>query len=159
MNAITMEQLTSLLPLATRWAEAQERVVLREGVPLTPAQAADAARIGVVHPEQVRVLVVEEMPSPDDPALKLAAKVTGLASSLSIGLTFRYGIYIRSDCWDDRQFLMHELAHTAQYERLGGIDPFLKQYLHECLTSGYPNGPLEQEARRIEREIRELPEH
>ncbi|HEX4665027.1 MAG TPA: hypothetical protein VH207_00400 [Chthoniobacterales bacterium] len=61
---------------------------------------------------------------------------------------------MRSDCWRDRALVAHELAHTAQYERLGGIAPFLKQYLFECLTIGYPAAPMEQEAiaeaRRLE---------
>jgi hypothetical protein len=66
-------------------------------------------------------------------------------------MSLRYGIFIRSDCWGDRQLVIHELAHTAQYERLGGIWPFLKLYLSECLvTPGYPFGPLEQEAKRAE---------
>ena len=77
----------------------------------------------------------------------------GLISPLTIGLTLRYGIYIRADHWGDRRLVMHELAHTAQYERLGGFEGFLRQYLGECLTIGYPEAPLEQEARRIEREI------
>ena len=42
--------------------------------------------------------------------------------------------------------IAHELAHTEQYERLGGIEPFLRQYLSECLTIGYPAAPMEQEA-------------
>jgi hypothetical protein len=42
-----------------------------------------------------------------------------------------------------------------QYERLGGIRPFLKLYLYECLvTPGYPFGPLEQEAIQIEKQFR-----
>ena len=41
---------------------------------------------------------------------------------------------------------MHELVHTSQYERLGGFEAFLKQYLYECITIGYPAAPLEQEA-------------
>jgi hypothetical protein len=49
--------------------------------------------------------------------------------------------------------VVHELAHTAQYERLGGFHPFLSAYLGECLTVGYPNGPLEQEAKEWERKI------
>jgi hypothetical protein len=39
-----------------------------------------------------------------------------------------------------------------QYERLGSIEAFLRQYLHECITTGYPEAPLEQEAVRMERE-------
>jgi hypothetical protein len=42
--------------------------------------------------------------------------------------------------------IAHELVHAAQYERLGGILPFLRQYLVECLTIGYANAPMELEA-------------
>jgi len=49
--------------------------------------------------------------------------------------------------------LVHELAHVAQYERFGGFRPFLEQYLHECITIGYPAAPLEQEAKRVENEL------
>jgi hypothetical protein len=41
--------------------------------------------------------------------------------------------------------VIHELGHTAQYERLGGFEPFLRRYLFECLTIGYPEAPMEQE--------------
>jgi hypothetical protein len=58
----------------------------------------------------------------------------------------RYGIFIRSDCRGNRALVVHELAHTAQYERLGGFEPFLRQYLFECLTIGYPEAPIEQDA-------------
>jgi len=65
-------------------------------------------------------------------------------------LTFRTGspaaIFVRSDCWCERRLIAHELVHTVQYERLGGIRPFLRQYLTECLTVGYPAAPMEQEA-------------
>jgi len=72
---------------------------------------------------------------------------------MTIGLTLRYGIFIRSDCWGERRLVVHELVHTLQYERLGGFMPFLQQYLHECITIGYPAAPMEQEAKRIEREM------
>jgi len=45
-----------------------------------------------------------------------------------------------------RRLVVHELAHTAQRERLGRVLPFLQQYLRECVTLGYPAAPLEQEA-------------
>jgi hypothetical protein len=40
---------------------------------------------------------------------------------------------------------VHELGHTLQYERLGGFEAFLRQYLFECITIGYPAAPMEQE--------------
>ena len=49
-----------------------------------------------------------------------------------------------------RQLLAHELAHVAQYERLGGFREFLKQYLEECINPGYPLGDLELEAEQAE---------
>jgi len=151
---ITRALLKVLLPIACSWAEEQERMIHREGVVLTPSQIADARRIGVQEPLRVHLRVIDEIPLPLHPLLKAAAKQTGLISPNTIGLTLRYGIYIRSDCWGERQLVVHELAHTAQYERLGGFQPFLEQYFDECVTPpGYPFGPLEQEAKRIEREL------
>jgi hypothetical protein len=150
---ITPEQFERLLPLACAWAEEQERIIIRDGVPLTMAQIADARRIGIVQAERVRLRVVEEIPSPTHPDLRLAAELTGLISPMTIGLTLRYGIFIRSDYWGERRLVVHELVHTSQYERLGGFKPFLQQYLHECITIGYPAAPMEQEAKRIEREM------
>ncbi len=135
-----------LLPLACAWAEAQERVILRDGVALTPAQTADAAKIGVAHPERVRLLSVVRVPIPEHPALRDAAEATQLISPYTGGLTLRYGIFIRSDCWGDRGLVFHELVHTLQYERLGGFQAFLHQYLYECISIGYPDAPMEQEA-------------
>jgi hypothetical protein len=40
-----------------------------------------------------------------------------------------------------------------QYERFGGVLPFLRQYLTECLTVGYPEAPLEQEAIALSKTI------
>ena len=137
-----------LLPLACAWAEQQEAVILRDGIPLSKARMNDARRIGVVHPGRVRLLNVTGVPLPEHPALRAAAEATGLISPLTAGLTLRYGIFIREDFQGDRRLIVHELVHTAQYERLGGFRPFLRQYLHECLTIGYPASPLEQEAVR-----------
>jgi hypothetical protein len=143
---VTEEQFEMSLPLACAWAEEQERMILRDGVPLSTAQITDAKSVGVAHPERVRLLKVAGIPAPEQPALRAAAEATGLISPLTAGLTLRHGIFIRSDCWGNRQLLVHELVHTSQYERLGGIQPFLHQYLHECITIGYPAAPLEQEA-------------
>jgi hypothetical protein len=143
---ITPQQFEKLLPLACDWAEQQERIILRDGVPLTTAQVADARRAGVAHPENVRLLKVDSVPMPDHPLLRAAAETTQLMPPLAAGFTLRYGIFVRADRWSDRQLIVHELVHTAQFERLGGVGPFLRRYLTECLTIGYPAAPMEQEA-------------
>jgi hypothetical protein len=143
---LTQEQFETLLPLASAWAEEQEKIILHDGIPLTQDQADDARKIGLAHPEKVRLLRVQQIPIPKHPVLRAAADATHLISPLTAGLTLRYGIFIRADCWGNRQLVFHELVHTLQYERFGGFRQFLEQYLHECITIGYPAAPMEQEA-------------
>ena len=153
MSFVTSQQFEALLPLACAWAAEQERIILQSGVGLTEPQMADARRVGLARLERVRLLCVAEIPIPSDPVLSAAAEATHLISPFTIGLTLRYGIFIRTECWGQRRLVVHELAHTMQYERLGGIEAFLRQYLQECLTLGYPEAPMEQEAIRIEHEV------
>jgi len=142
-----------ILPIATAWVKRQQQLILAAGVPLNEEQLADAAAAGVAHPERVRLLRVNAVPSLRLRSLRALAQKLGLLSSRTTGLTAGYGIFIRQDFWRDRALLVHELAHTAQYERLGGITPFLRDYLRECLVEGYPFGPLETEAAAAAREI------
>jgi hypothetical protein len=146
MTEVTPELLDELLPLATAWAEAEESRILAEGVPLTKEQRADASWLGVMRPDRVRLLAVANIPAPEHPVLRATGQAMQLISPYTAGLTLRHGIYLRKDFADDRYLIAHELVHTAQYERLGGVAPFLRRYLHECLSVGYPNAPLEEEA-------------
>jgi hypothetical protein len=134
------------LPLAVRWASQQEQKILRVGVALDESQRTDAHLMGVARPEKVRLLKVDQVPLPANRLLRWAAKRTKLISSDTAGMALRYGIFIRSDCWQKRRLIAHECVHTAQYERLGGIEEFLSLYLRECLEVGYPSGLLEREA-------------
>jgi hypothetical protein len=141
-----LAQLERLIPLATRWAEALETRILRDGVPLSEEELIDAKALGVREPARVRLLCLASVPTPDDVALRAAAAAVQFLTPATRGLALRYGIFVRADCWRDRGLIAHELAHTEQYERLGGIEPFLRQYLGECLAIGYPAAPMEQEA-------------
>ena len=143
---LLLSQFDKLLPLATNWAAAVERRILREGVPLSEQGLADARSLGVRETERVRLLALDSVPTPTDLTLKTAVAAIQFLTPATRGLALRYGIFVRSDCWGERRLIAHELVHTAQYERLGGIRPFLRQYLTECLTVGYPAGPMEQEA-------------
>jgi hypothetical protein len=142
------QQFEALLPLAVAWTEEQERTIIQSGATLTDSQLADAERVGVVHPERVRLLQVARIPMPTHPALVAAASsMSRLISPDTRGMTLRYGIFILTDSWGERLLVAHELVHTMQYERLGGFEAFLRPYLSECLTPPYyPHGPMEQEA-------------
>jgi hypothetical protein len=135
-----------VLPLACAWVEEQERLVLRNGVPLPESLMADARTAGVAHPERVRILCLPQVPIPTHPVLRAVCDATKAITERTHGLCVRYGIFVRSERWGQRDLVVHELVHTAQYERLGGIQPFLDRYLRECVTVGYPQGAMEQEA-------------
>jgi hypothetical protein len=144
-----LAQFETLLPLAAEWAAEQEQRVLREGVPLSEQEIADAKAAGVLKPERVRLLRVELVPIPTNSKLRAAAEAIHFLTPETRGLTLQYAIFVRWDCWRERPLIAHELVHTAQYERLGGILPFLRQYLSECLTIGDANAPMELEAARV----------
>jgi hypothetical protein len=141
-----VSQFEVLLPLAADWAMEQEERILRDGVPLSEEEISDARAVGVKEPERVRLLPIDAIPSPTHPVLQAACHATNLVPAVPRGLTLHYGVFVRSDCWRDRALIVHELAHTAQYERLGGIEPFLRQYLFECATVGYSASSMESEA-------------
>lgn len=143
-----------ILPIAVAWVRKQERRILSAGVLLNPQQLIDARAAGVDEPERIRLLRVPTIPALRLRGLSVIAQKLGVLSPHTAGLTARYGIFIRADFWGHRALLVHEFAHTAQYERLGGIKPFLRDYLRECLVEGYPLGPLECEAAVAARRIR-----
>jgi hypothetical protein len=145
-------QFELLVRLAAKWVSEQEQRILREGKPLSENELADAKAVGVRHPERVRALPVEAIPSLPRPILKAAAEQMELPSAPR-GLTLQYGIFVRGDCRQDRNLVIHELVHTAQYERFGGIVRFVRQYLFECATLGYGQAPLEQEAVEVAERI------
>jgi hypothetical protein len=140
---------TVLLPFACAWAKRQESIILRTGVALSPAQTEVAKKLRILYPDRVRLRAVQQVP-PMNSLLRRVGEKLGLISSQTLGMTLRYGIFIRENHWGDRRLLIHELAHVAQYERLGGFRRFLSQYLRECINPGYPFGNLEQEANRAE---------
>jgi len=124
-----LSQFEMLLPLAAAWATEQEQKIVRHGVSLSEKEIGDARAIGVHSPDRIRLLRVETIPRPSPPQLKAACDAMDFLTPATRGLTLGRGIFIRSDCWRDRLLIVHELAHVAQYERLGGILPFLRRYL------------------------------
>ncbi|WP_345715874.1 hypothetical protein [Luteolibacter yonseiensis] len=135
-----------VLPVASGWVAWHERRILRLGVPLSAGEIADAARMGVRHPEKIRLLKTDDITVLNGVWVRTAARWIPSVSPHTVGLSLRYGIYVRSRHWRDRRLIAHECVHTAQYERLGGIRAFLRAYFTECILSGYPGAPLEQEA-------------
>jgi hypothetical protein len=148
-----LSSLPRILPFAYAWCEKQEALILAKGEPLSEAQQADARRAGVACPEKIRILWTETLPEPDHAELLFLAKQMGLFSPKTTGFAIGYGISLQPALREDRCTFVHQCVHVAQCERLGGIRPFLNDYVRECIEPGYPFGTLEQEALLVAKDI------
>ena len=138
------------------WARQRERAITREGAPLTDFQRELAHMAGVARADAVCISLADQIPVPLPALLRRIATRIGLISPHLAGMTLGHGIALRSDCRHDARLLIHELTHVAQVERLGGIAPFMRAYVRECVWPGYPRGPLEREARAAESQFGEV---
>lgn len=59
------------------------------------------------------------------------------------------GIYVLAEHIDSERLRKHEMAHWAQYERMGAV-MFYVRYVWLSLRYGYRNNPMEIEARAAE---------
>ncbi len=148
MKAFLVDLLVKMtLPLGTRWVRRQEAAILKEGRPLSEWEFEWAAGVGVRRPEEVRVLPVPRIPTPGFALRSFIDRLFGLFSEGPTGMAVNYGIYLEASQATNPSLLVHELAHVAQFERLGGVEAFLKEYLTQCVRDGYWESDLEQEAR------------
>ncbi|MCX9157312.1 hypothetical protein OPU71_14380 [Niveibacterium sp. 24ML] len=144
INAIA-EQAT---PVVAELLARTEAEVLAAGRPLSDAERELARSLGVAAPEKVRIEVRQRFPMPEDPRLLEIARELGLifGTDEEAGRTQGYAILVKPGFTESRRVISHELVHVAQYERLGGVAPYARQYLIEMLALGYGRSPLEQEA-------------
>ena len=136
---------------AIEWARAQEAAALRAGQPLPERLQAIARGNGVKLPQNIRLLVVDEIPLPKEQPLAGAAAKLGLASSWAAGLTLGYAVIVARGYEADARILSHELRHVAQYEACGGLPRFLGVHLSDMLERGYRDSRFEVDARAHER--------
>lgn len=149
MNNRSISVPEPLVAKAIGWAKAMEQKVLANGSPISSEMQEVARAVGVMHPDKVRVLLVQEMPKPDDSDLRSLADATGMFAPDMTGLTVGYGILICAGHMT-KQLLSHELRHVHQFEQQGSIADFLPVYLAQISQFGYFNAPLEIDARAHE---------
>lgn len=138
----------ALAPRALAWLKQQETRLSSRGRPLSTTETELARRIGVQHPEQVRVLILTQFPVPADATLARDARTFGYGSPQEGGRTMGYLILVKPRFVDQSWLLAHELVHVAQQENLGQ-DAFIRRYLLELRVLGYRRSPLELEANRL----------
>lgn len=135
------------LPLGTRWIRKQEALILREGRPLSEWELGWAREVGVAEPEKIRVLPVPRVPTPGSSLLRVLAGISRFQLDPPAGMAVNHGIFLDASQSSNPSLLVHELTHVAQFERLGGIEAFLREYLEQCVRDGYWESAMEREAR------------
>ena len=149
MNANLRTALPRLVPKAIAWAEQTADDISRTGMALDDYGLSIARRVGVIHPELIRIALVELLPLPFDPELQQAANMTGLLGPHIAGVTLGHSICVCRP-HNSIRLLSHECRHVHQYEKAGSIAAFLPAYLLQIVDFGYPNAPFELDARRHE---------
>lgn len=155
MTALTLhevehsEEVMMAAPLAVRWAKKLHRQRYETGSRLNGDGIELARKVGVQRPDLIRVIFVEEMPTPSWPLLREVSDQIGLFSRKVSGMTIGYLIYVQQSS-DQLRTLSRELRHVYQYERLGSIRNFLETYFNQLIVYGRLAAPLEVEARRYE---------
>ena len=149
-------ELPVMTPRVIDWAERLAYRSLREGAALEPRFAEIARSMGVRDVQKVRIVVVDQIPLPEDPHLKVAAGSVGLAQGSAAGMTLGHAVIVHRGYERDVRLLSHEFRHVAQYEAAGGIRPFLLVHLPQLVEFGYEDSPYEVDARAHEIEGRGL---
>jgi len=89
-------------------------------------------------------VVVNEIPKPAFPELRQM----GLGDFMDMeidGITYKNTYYILPHAIKNTRLHFHELVHVAQWEKLGPAS-FISRYIHEILSYGYRQAPLEEMA-------------
>jgi hypothetical protein len=135
-----------MLPLVIWWVRHNEKIALRLGRALTDEEMSWAKKIGIAHPEKIRILNVTRIPTAVPLYVEKLLQRKGYPAGSAAGMCMRYGIYAKESHAYKKSLIAHELVHTHQFERLGGLWHFLHIYLKETMILGYANSPLEKEA-------------
>jgi hypothetical protein len=145
MSLLPLNELPELFPHVVAWIKALDQRAAESGRILTEIETRLARSVGVNRPNDIRVLVVDNILLPDHPRIRQLAQEIELLTANTGGLTAIRGVIARSDCANNLRILVHEFVHVEQYERLG-TEGFLREYILQLSSYGYLNSPFEQEA-------------
>jgi hypothetical protein len=145
MQNLNDSSLVQVMDAAYSWAKQLFCDYYPKGRLLDQTETGLAILMGVEHPENIRILEVNDIPEPSDNCLVELRRYSGLLHSHSLGLSVRYLVFIRSGSIG-RHILAHEFRHVYQYEKIGSLQKMIHQYLVEIIHFGYQNAPLEIDA-------------
>jgi hypothetical protein len=104
---------------------------------------------GVQNFDRIRLLRVDQMPSPTEPGLQSVMQEAGVFVPHLPAMVFGYGI-----CgplgFTTSPNLAHVFRHVQQFEAAGSIADFVRVYFQQIIEFGHERAPYEVEARAYE---------
>jgi len=142
-----IEKVDKLMDEVYAFALKSEAYALEHGRKLAPNEMKYAKSIGVKHPEKVRVMITSNFPVPTNKEVLKGFKELGFDSMFVAGITYRYGIYIKSSWLVSKEYVLaHELIHVRQVEKTGNWKEYTRKYLIQAFMYEYFEMPYEHEA-------------
>lgn len=127
------------------------KATMAEARSLTYFEQVWAAKSGVLEPDKIRLVELNEIPKPKSPLLVALNKQLGLIDSTTAGITFGNFVLICKEHYSER-LLRHEFRHVQQWNTFKSSTEYLNAYLSQVLKYGYWNAPFEVDARMFEHE-------
>lgn len=138
----------TLTPLTLSWFKEVEAKYLSKGRSLSDEETEIALKVGVTHPERVRVIVLKDFPIPDNKTLYSQAKQYGLGSPAESSRIMGNIIMLKARFKDERWMLAHQLSYIAQQEKMGRQE-FVRRFIAEREILGSKRAPMELNANKV----------
>ncbi len=135
-----------LIKYIVAYGKKREKDIIKNGVPLELVNLKDAYKLGVAHPDKIRIQYMNRIQVPYFIHLIQLIYNARFPLEWPKGIAYGYGIQILKKRKLDRILIAHELVHVRQHEMLGGTEKFIEQYVIECIKAGYENNLFEKEA-------------
>lgn len=128
-----------------QWAASTASKGLQHGRCLNESEVTTARKMGVIHPELIR-LVIGPVPMPTDRLLKMAISKLGFGAAA--GITLGHAIFLGRDLSSPSDLIFsHECRHVHQYETKGDLASFVTEFIRQFAMYGYLLAPWEVDAR------------
>ena len=131
-------------------AEAIELEVNLKGKILDQSYWSAAKELGIKKPYLVKMLVAE-VNIRRIPKIEFLINKVGIFPERIAAMAVGYSIIIHPNFQTDKNIIMHELRHVAQFIACGSLKSYLDCYLMEISYFGYGYGPLENDANYVSR--------
>lgn len=128
------------------WAYKRAKFINQYGAWLTSDLIDLAIKMGVAHPEKIRIYSSHNSTFIDDHKLNDLLFKFGFSADRTCALTLFHSIALNNACAKNLVILAHEFRHVAQFESCGSLELYLEYYLMEVAYFGYGKGPLEVDA-------------